>query len=200
LRIIGCLVALFFNYGCSEDSGVVESEDVHDSFIQFSVSPIDWAIVHVTRVTCNIKGEGAGLKYEWDFGDGYMSREAHPTHIYTIEGSYVITLTATDKGGVTHYSFGYMNAYGLNGAWSARGNPADTYFVLVQSGATLKGADYVNGKVVDALIGQISDPFNVTWTNSSSEFAGTVTSGLDSIAGTVKNKSGGSASVEFWRR
>src|SRR6185369_3655384 len=39
----------------------------------------------------------AGISYSWDFGDGSAtSSVTHPTHIYYMAGTYLITLTATD--------------------------------------------------------------------------------------------------------
>ncbi len=41
-----------------------------------------------------------GDTYEWDFGDGSpVSNETDPTHIYTDEGSYTVTLTVSDSQG-----------------------------------------------------------------------------------------------------
>lgn len=37
--------------------------------------------------------------YLWDFGDGRMSQESAPTHIYRVPGVYRVTLTATGSGG-----------------------------------------------------------------------------------------------------
>jgi PKD repeat protein len=45
-------------------------------------------------------GDGTIVAYDWDFGDGATSTEANPTHTYTAEGLYEVTLTVTDdKGG-----------------------------------------------------------------------------------------------------
>ncbi len=42
----------------------------------------------------------AGVTYSWDFGDaGPGSTEANPSHTYTAEGSYTVTLTATTSEG-----------------------------------------------------------------------------------------------------
>ncbi len=37
------------------------------------------------------------LTYAWDFGDGTISNEEHPHHIYAIDGNYTCTLTITDE-------------------------------------------------------------------------------------------------------
>lgn len=39
--------------------------------------------------------------YEWDFGDGNMSTEESPTHIYASAAEYTITLTATSEIGLS---------------------------------------------------------------------------------------------------
>ena len=40
-----------------------------------------------------------GDKFEWDFGDGYISNESNPVHTFSTIGSFTVTLTATSKGG-----------------------------------------------------------------------------------------------------
>ena len=39
--------------------------------------------------------------YIWDFGDGNTSYDKDPTNLYPAEGTYTVTLTASDKLGVT---------------------------------------------------------------------------------------------------
>jgi hypothetical protein len=39
-----------------------------------------------------------GDSFEWDFGDGYISNEVNPTHVYTATGAFEVKLTATVKG------------------------------------------------------------------------------------------------------
>ncbi len=38
--------------------------------------------------------------FEWDFGDGYISNETNPVHIYQLTGTYEVILSAISKKGV----------------------------------------------------------------------------------------------------
>lgn len=42
-----------------------------------------------------------GKEYEWDFGDGYISYDKNPGHIYTGTGTYEVVLTVTSKKGLS---------------------------------------------------------------------------------------------------
>jgi PKD repeat protein len=39
-----------------------------------------------------------GDRFEWDFGDGFVSNERNPSHIFTATGGYEVTLTVTSGG------------------------------------------------------------------------------------------------------
>ncbi len=39
--------------------------------------------------------------FEWDFGDGFVSNEVHPSHIYGASGSFVVTLKAWSHSGLS---------------------------------------------------------------------------------------------------
>jgi glucose/arabinose dehydrogenase len=45
--------------------------------------------------------EGGALSYSWAFGDGTSSAAANPTKTYPANGTYTVTLTVTDPGGLT---------------------------------------------------------------------------------------------------
>jgi C1A family cysteine protease len=64
-------------------------------------------------------GEHPPFTYYWDFGDDSYSEDQNPTHIYTSEGEYDVTLTVTDDQGNSFYDETY--------AWIQETNqPPDT--------------------------------------------------------------------------
>lgn len=46
-------------------------------------------------------GSSSATSYSWDFGDGSSSTESSPSHTYSSNGLYVVTLTATNDNGST---------------------------------------------------------------------------------------------------
>ncbi|MBA3520973.1 MAG: PKD domain-containing protein, partial [Gemmatimonadales bacterium] len=44
-------------------------------------------------------GDGTVTDWSWDFGDGAAATDRHPNHTYSAEGSYEVTLIATDDAG-----------------------------------------------------------------------------------------------------
>jgi PKD repeat protein len=49
--------------------------------------------------TGSIDPDGVITVYHWDFGDGTMSDQENPTHVYDSEGTYTVVLTVTDEFG-----------------------------------------------------------------------------------------------------
>jgi PKD repeat protein len=39
-------------------------------------------------------------KFKWDFGDGFISYEENPIHVYNVTGKYEVSLTAISKNGL----------------------------------------------------------------------------------------------------
>jgi len=62
--------------------------------------------------------------WNWSFGDGNLSALQNPTHIYTVPGSYTVTLNATNAVGSNTSSFSYIHASAIplaptvNFSWS----------------------------------------------------------------------------------
>ncbi|MCK5397876.1 MAG: PKD domain-containing protein, partial [Thermoplasmata archaeon] len=57
--------------------------------------------------------DGTIVSYSWDFGDTYTGTGINSTHVYTISGSYVVTLTVTDNDGFTDSDTCIVNITGL---------------------------------------------------------------------------------------
>jgi len=85
--------------GCSDSTGKVNYITTTDPSVTFSTSSI--FACPGARIVFDVKAEGEGLTYLWDFGDGGTSVEAYPNppHIYTTPGKYTVKLTVTDSYG-----------------------------------------------------------------------------------------------------
>ncbi|KAA0004469.1 MAG: PKD domain-containing protein [Thermoplasmata archaeon] len=62
-------------------------------------SPKDVDTVHFTDESYDT--DGSVVAWFWDFGDGYNSTLQNPTHVYTDDGTYTVTLTVTDDDGAS---------------------------------------------------------------------------------------------------
>ena len=51
------------------------------------------------RVTCTDQSSGNPTAWSWQFGDGRTSSTQNPTHVYSAQGMYTVTLTASKPGG-----------------------------------------------------------------------------------------------------
>lgn len=69
------------------------------SFIVDKISPEVGQEVFFTNQSFNSE------RFEWDFGDGSLSNEPNPVHIYTGTGSYQVELTAFSKSGLTNKAY-----------------------------------------------------------------------------------------------
>ena len=65
---------------------------------QFSVDTIEPEVgqqVFFTNESDN------AVEFEWDFGDGFISNEVHPVHVYTGTGTFEVILTVYSHNGVS---------------------------------------------------------------------------------------------------
>ena len=58
----------------------------------------------VTFTDSSSDSDGTIVNYSWDFDDGQSSTEQNPTHTYTNAGTYIVSLSVTDEGGLTSTS------------------------------------------------------------------------------------------------
>ncbi|HRN79454.1 MAG TPA: PKD domain-containing protein [Ferruginibacter sp.] len=65
----------------------------------FTAAPVSSCSVPLTVNFTNTSAQA--LSYLWNFGDGNTSTAVNPSHTYTTEGTYTVTLTATNANGCT---------------------------------------------------------------------------------------------------
>ena len=89
LLLFACPV-LFFT-ACSDDD---------DDDTQQVDPPTAGFTVAVNELTATFTNTSSGAdSYSWDFGDGNSSTDANPSHTYGADGTYTVSLTATNEGG-----------------------------------------------------------------------------------------------------
>jgi PKD repeat protein/PhoPQ-activated pathogenicity-related protein len=69
------------------------------NFIASNYNPAIYEPVNFTDLSN--PGSAAITRWQWDFGDGTTSAAQHPSHTYTSEGEYTVTLTVTTPFGTS---------------------------------------------------------------------------------------------------
>ena len=69
------------------------------NFTYFPSSPTDLDTVNFNDTSLDLDGQI--VNWSWDFGDGNQSTEQYPTHQYSDNGTYTITLNVTDDDQAT---------------------------------------------------------------------------------------------------
>jgi PKD repeat protein len=67
------------------------------SFTFLPADPDELELVLFTNTSSDPDGDA--MSFVWDFGDGTTSTDPSPTHVYSLEGTYPVTLVAVDVNG-----------------------------------------------------------------------------------------------------
>ena len=81
---------MLFTVGCEDDESSVEPPTAR---FNYTVDENNGLLVNFTNASLNADS------YSWDFGDDESSTEMSPSHTYAADGTYHVTLTATNSGG-----------------------------------------------------------------------------------------------------
>jgi len=177
--------------------------------VSISSNPAGQAIVGVTTLTFTATGSdpnGDTLTYTWDVGEGVTGTGTTVSRLYKNEGSFPVSLTASDGRGGTTTARATAVVRSLSGAWTplingVRQDPA----ALTQEGSTLYGA-VDSGCCKHTFAGEIAHPRSVTLEFRFSAckkrdltFTGTVSAGLDRIETTGPNCNVPQTRFEFVR-
>jgi len=87
--------------------------------------------------------DGTISTYSWSFGDGATSTNANPSHIYTSDGNYNVSLTVTDNDGLTGTANTTANISGTGTTYCSATGGGDYEWI---SGVTLGGINNTSGK------------------------------------------------------
>lgn len=85
--------------------------------------------------------EGPIASYAWDFGDGATGTGSTTSHTYSAAGTYKVTLTVTDNGGVVGTSFKTVTVVRLNAAPKAAFTQTTSGLQLTADGGTSTDSD-----------------------------------------------------------
>ncbi len=123
---------------------------------------------------------GGAESYSWDFGDGATSTESDPSHTYTSDGVYSVTLVAQNAGGdsdtttkTDYVTVGEMPLTGLR-PLGCEVNPAGSFVILdgtLQVGTTIRfGVDNPLGTQAIGSIPRVA----VSWRVDANDPCGTL--------------------------
>ncbi|MEW6470418.1 MAG: PKD domain-containing protein [Bacteroidota bacterium] len=84
--------------------------------VAFTADDTNGCVTHCVNFTDqSTVTSGTITQWFWDFGDGSTSTQQHPSHCYSVPGTYDITLTVTTSNGCsqTYTNYAYIIAYPL---------------------------------------------------------------------------------------
>jgi len=86
-------------YVTGTDVNGCQATDITTVYVQpMPVASFTYTMNGVTVQFTN--GSAGAISYSWDFGDNQSSAQQNPTHVYTANGTYTVTLTVTGPCGV----------------------------------------------------------------------------------------------------
>lgn len=79
--------------------GNTDNQPPEAAFAFYPEEPVSGDTVRFTSTSTD--EDGSIVSYEWELGDGTRSSQKDPDHVYNTAGTYQVTLTVTDDGGLT---------------------------------------------------------------------------------------------------
>ncbi len=151
-------------YGGKVYDSISEGIEVLDSpKIAFTIPKYSYVGGSI-NLSANISGGESPYSYNWDFGDGEFSTDENPSHSYTIEGSYNVTLEVTDSNDILSVYSQEIEIINLEEILEPLLN--DTYDIVTDTLSKFSTATGDIKEVVDIL--GINEKLNTAKTNISS--------------------------------
>ncbi len=107
------------------------------------------------------------VSYSWDFGDGNLSTEQNPTHIFGADGTYDVTLTTTNEAGVSKSKTQPVPVGGIEATFEVIVQNSDCNAHTATTGDNADAWDMTpSDTVIDDDLGEIPSPYYALWNNS----------------------------------
>jgi PKD repeat protein len=163
------------------------------------VSPAGAALLSATAMTFVASASGSGVSYTWDFGDGSTGTGVSVSHVYTNEGTFTVSLTASNPAGQVSTTTSVV-VRSLSGNWDySLSSGFQSLVNVIQSGANFSGS--ANGFT---LTGSVADPRVVSFVVQAGSCTETMTGGSDAplnvISGNVLSCTGQSSALVMTRQ
>jgi hypothetical protein len=90
--------------------------------------------------------DAGSLTYQWDFGDGGVSSESAPTHVYQSTGTFLVAVTVRDARQSARSEMS-VTVHSTNGTWLGTVGVVAVTLELSQSGSTISGVESASSYV-----------------------------------------------------
>jgi gliding motility-associated-like protein len=87
--------------GCADTVTQAGYIKVAAPVIQLAGLPVKGCLPYTISPTATVTSSDSVTGYQWDFGDGTTSALASPSHVYSAQGTYNVSLTVTTASGCT---------------------------------------------------------------------------------------------------
>jgi gliding motility-associated-like protein len=87
--------------GCTDEFRMEKAVSLAEPEIRITASPERGCLPLPVQFRPNITSNDPVITYLWNFGDGATSPEAQPSHTYTQQGNFTVSLTITTASGCT---------------------------------------------------------------------------------------------------
>ncbi len=132
-------------FGQAEDYAITIIANTQPPVADFSVSDTLTCdgVIEFTDLSTNLP-----FQWIWDFGDGNSSNQQHPTHTYTADGTYTVTLIAINAHGNDTIVYSNLIVVNLSGALTPAACTPNTLAYCCDYGiyqVTYSGIDHSTG-------------------------------------------------------
>lgn len=97
--------------GCTINSETIEINSWESPIANFTTSTYDTEILDLITFNDISYFDANIISWEWDFGDGSLSTNQNPNHIYINEGQYITCLKITDENNCISETCSSLNIY-----------------------------------------------------------------------------------------